>query len=54
MSLKVKILIVCMVTYVTYVTCKDCTLDDECSCSFDDGSGKVDLTSLGNTDNTPR
>lgn len=36
------------------VVSKDCTVDDECSCTFEDGSGKVDLTSLGNTDNTPK
>ncbi|XP_045169768.2 uncharacterized protein LOC123532407 isoform X2 [Mercenaria mercenaria] len=48
-----KVILVCL-CLVTYVTCKDCTLDDECSCTFDDGSGKVDLTSLGNTDDSPR
>jgi hypothetical protein len=54
MGLRVSFLLFCLVTYVTYITCKDCTLDDECSCSMDDGSGKVDLTSLGNSDNTPK
>ncbi|XP_045169645.2 uncharacterized protein LOC123532304 [Mercenaria mercenaria] len=33
---------------------KDCLKINSCSCSFDDGSGSVDLTSLGNTDGTPR
>ena len=33
---------------------KNCDIVDQCACQFDDGSGKVDLTSLGNKDNTPR
>ena len=33
---------------------KNCEIVDQCSCQFDDGSGKVDLTSLGNKDSTPR
>ena len=39
---------------VSLVLCKDCLLTNQCKCGFDDGSGSVDLTSLGNTDNTPR
>ena len=33
---------------------KNCETVGQCACQFDDGSGKVDLTSLGNKDNTPR
>lgn len=51
---KVTLIALSFAMLLTNVTCKDCTLDDECSCSFTDGSGKVDLTSLGKTDNTPR
>ena len=36
------------------VLSKDCLPSDQCSCTFDDGSGKVELASLGNKDNTPR
>lgn len=36
------------------VVSKDCLLKDQCSCQFDDGSGTVDITSLGNTDQTPK
>ena len=32
---------------------KDCQKVDQCSCKFDDGS-VVDITSLGNQDNSPR
>ena len=39
---------------VTLVLSKDCLLANQCKCGFDDGSGSVDLTSLGHTDNTPR
>lgn len=39
---------------VSVVICKDCLLTNQCKCGFDDGSGSVDLTSLGHTDNTPR
>ena len=39
---------------VKLVLCKDCLLTNQCQCGFDDGSGSVDLTSLGHTDNTPR
>ncbi|XP_060578383.1 uncharacterized protein LOC132735450 [Ruditapes philippinarum] len=53
MGLRLKSLFLFLVTYVTYITCKDCTVNDECSCTMDDGSGKVDLTSLGKSDNTP-
>lgn len=33
---------------------KDCTQADQCSCTMTDGSGTVDITSLGNKDNSPR
>ncbi|KAL4222528.1 hypothetical protein ACF0H5_018567 [Mactra antiquata] len=46
------LVIICMTSPT--VSQKDCSLDDECSCTFTDGSGKVDLTSLGNTDDTPK
>ena len=32
---------------------KDCRKVDQCSCQFDDGT-VVDITSLGNQDNSPR
>ena len=32
---------------------KDCSKVDQCSCKFDDGT-VVDITSLGNQDNSPR
>ena len=41
---------VCVGTVSCITECKQLDL---CSCQFDDGS-KMDLTSLGNTDNTPR
>ena len=31
-----------------------CNKINACKCEFSDGSGKVDLTSLANKDNTPR
>ena len=39
---------------VALVFSKNCDTNDQCSCDFDDGTGKVDLTTLGNIDNTPR
>jgi hypothetical protein len=33
---------------------KSCVTDGPCSCTYDDGSGTVDISSLGNTDGTPR
>ena len=41
-------------TVLVPIFCKDCLLTNQCKCGFDDGSGSVDLTSLGHTDNTPR
>lgn len=29
---------------------KDCQMVDQCSCSFDDGSGTVDLSPIGSQD----
>ncbi|XP_064648429.1 uncharacterized protein LOC135500728 [Lineus longissimus] len=33
---------------------KSCVTDGPCSCTYDDGSGTVDISSVGNTDGTPR
>ena len=42
-------------SYRTKTAEKKCLPDDSgCSCTFNDGSGTVDLTSLGNTADTPR
>lgn len=49
-------MILWIVTFVLYfgsVRLKDCNQNSQCKCTYDDG-GVVDLTSLGNTDNTPR
>ena len=46
--------ILLVVLNAALVFSKLCLTADQCSCEFDDGSGKVDLTSLGNTDNAPR
>ena len=43
-----------ILTLIAQVICKDCLLTNQCKCGFDDGSGSLDITSLGNTDNTPR
>lgn len=43
-------------TYAPDVTPKECLPNDlqGCTCKFTDGSGIIDLTNLGTTDNTPR
>ena len=33
---------------------KDCLGQDQCSCQFTDDQSIIDLTSLGNNDETPR
>jgi hypothetical protein len=37
-----------------WVEAAQCVGIDMCRCIFDDGSGVIDITSLGNTDGTPR
>ncbi|XP_064648431.1 uncharacterized protein LOC135500729 [Lineus longissimus] len=40
--------------YVRRCTGATCVTNSPCSCTYDDGSGTVDISSLGNTDGNPR
>ena len=51
---KLLTLVLLLILDVAPVICKDCLMTNQCKCGFDDGSGSVDITSLGHTDNTPR
>ena len=53
----VRVYIACVLLFTClHVTVfgKDCVTKDECSCTFDDDGTVIDITSLGNQDNTPR
>ena len=39
---------------VALTSAKDCLMTGQCSCTFDDSGAVIDLSSLGNKDNTPR
>ena len=50
-------MIVCLILVLLAVSVamgKNCLLIDQCSCKFDDNGSIIDLSSLGNKNNTPR
>ena len=39
--------------FISVVHTKDCIKQDQCSCTFDDGSGTMDLSNLGSQSGDP-
>jgi len=48
-----QLLLILLFTFCASVWSKDCVQIDQCKCAFDDGSGTVDLSSIGRQDGTP-